>query len=106
MGSKQSMLLNGLGDTILEHGSRSNRIVDLFSGSGAVAWFAAEALDIPVVAVDLQEYAAVMAASVIGRTHAVDPSRLVDVWISPAKRAVGRSSLRKLWEPLEPRNVE
>ena len=37
MGSKRSMLLNGLGDLLANNAPKTTRFVDLFAGSGAVA---------------------------------------------------------------------
>jgi adenine-specific DNA-methyltransferase len=94
------MLLNGLGETILGQAVGRARVVDLFSGSGAIAWFAAERTDLPVVAVDLQEYAAVLARAVISRTRAADASKLKSRWLLPARRALVLSRQRKAWEPI------
>lgn len=80
MGSKRAMLQNGLGKLLREEGATATRIVDLFSGSGSVAWFAAQEFSVPVVAVDLQSYAAVLSRSVIERTHAVDAKAIAKNW--------------------------
>lgn len=62
--------------------------MDLFSGSGAVSWFAAESLGLAVSAIDLQEYAVLTTAAVIERTKPASASRLVDSWIQPARQAL------------------
>src|SRR2546429_3230387 len=95
MGSKRALLANGLGETILLQGSGSGRIVDLFSGSGAVAWYAAERVDCPTRAVDLQRYAAVLAEAVIARTHKLDARRLEAAWINSARN---RRERYKVWK--------
>jgi adenine-specific DNA methylase len=94
MGSKRSMLTNGLGEMIRHRATYSERIVDLFCGAGAIAWFAAEWTKRPVLAVDLQAYSAVLAGAIIERTMPIDSDVLEDEWLGRARRA--RSRLR-LW---------
>lgn len=96
MGSKRAMLRNGLGTLIVNRARYAKRIVDLFSGSGAVAWFAAQHVRLPVIASDLQEYARVLAASVVLRTRRVDPSRLRESWLSPVRRSVAQLRIGRL----------
>ncbi len=48
MGSKRSMLLNGLGELLTEESKDAKRFIDLFSGSGAVATFVAKRFPIEV----------------------------------------------------------
>jgi len=93
MGSKRSMLQNGLGELICDRAQYARRIVDLFCGGGAVAWFAAENTARPVLAVDLQTYAVVLARAVIGRNIPLDPNQLVVKWLNQVKH--GR--VRSLW---------
>ncbi len=81
MGSKNALLANGLGRVIVEEAKQANRIVDLFCGSGAISWFAAERTVLPVLAIDLQEYAVVMARSVIGRTSSLEPDDIEQAWL-------------------------
>jgi adenine-specific DNA-methyltransferase len=88
MGSKRSMLENGLGQLIRAHSVHAKRVVDLFSGSGAVAWFAAENTKCPVLAIDLQRYSKVLAASVIQRTKTVNPETIGRRWLEKASLAV------------------
>lgn len=85
MGSKRAMLKNGLGELLVEESANSNRVVDLFSGGGSVAWFAATQLNKPVLALDLQEYAKVLAASVIHRVSESNYTQLYEQWIDRAK---------------------
>jgi adenine-specific DNA methylase len=77
------MLRNGLGDAIRDAAESSDRVVDLFSGSGAVAHYAARYTQRPVVANDLQSFSAVFAAAVIGSTSPVRTSD-VDAYVDRA----------------------
>jgi len=95
MGSKRAMLRNGLGEALRQHASDATRIVDLFSGSGSVAWFAAEMTPLPVLAVDLQGFCSVLARAVIERPVALEPRVLGNRWIAAAWECC-RSS--PLWE--------
>ena len=91
MGSKRALLNNGLGD-ILRHESRhAGRLVDLFCGASAVSWFMATRLGKAVLACDLQEYATIMARSVIGRTHTLDHQTLAADWLGAARSDVART---------------
>lgn len=85
MGSKRTMLRNGLGNVILEHGQSANRIVDLFCGSGSISWFAAEEISRPVLAVDLQGFAVVLAGAVIERTNLLDAEVVARSWLEQAR---------------------
>lgn len=84
MGSKRTLLRNGLGKTLVQESASSNRFVDLFSGTGRVAWHVAEAVDVPVLAVDLQYYSAVLAAAIIERDKPVDSRVVLERWITKA----------------------
>ena len=95
MGSKRAMLGNGLGAAVTRGARRADRIVDLFSGSGAVATYAAEATDLPVRAVDLQQYAVPLAASVITRTAPADAEEISSAWLD---RACNELSADPSWE--------
>jgi adenine-specific DNA methylase len=77
MGSKRAMLRNGLSDIIEAAAASSNRIVDLFTGSGAVAWHLGERIDRPVLATDLQLFAVQMANAILSRTRRSN----TDVWL-------------------------
>lgn len=85
MGSKRAMLLNGLGQVIRDEAAGAKRFVDLFSGSGMVSWFAGQNTSLPVVAVDLQLYAVVLARSVLARTSMLSAPKLERDWIAKAK---------------------
>lgn len=80
MGSKHKLLTNGLGQLILEESRHAERVVDLFCGGSSVAWFVAEKTMRPVLATDLQQYAVVLARSVITRTKALDPVGTAKDW--------------------------
>ena len=95
MGSKKTLLFNGLGTVIEEHGQSYNRIVDLFCGASSVSWFAAKQLRKPVLACDLQEYAVVLAGSVIERTQPADWICVEREWLSPARATLNRW---KVWK--------
>ena len=82
MGAKHALLASGLGQLIIEESRRVDRVVDLFCGGGSVAWFAAENTELPVLAIDLQQYAVILAGSVIGRTKALDPDAVAEEWFS------------------------
>src|SRR5690348_5528186 len=96
MGSKRAMLRNGLGAVILHESDSHRRIVDLFCGSAAVAWFAAENTRLPVLAVDLQSYAVTLARSVIERLSILDARDLCDQWLSPVEVALSQPKFRKM----------
>lgn len=81
------MLQNGFGNAIAEVAVRSERIVDLMAGSGAVAWYAAQNFDQPVLAVDLQAYSAVLSAAVISRTRGLNVPKLECDWVQKAQRS-------------------
>ena len=80
MGSKRAMLQNGLGKLLVAESEGKTRVVDLFCGGASVAWYAAQKLPIPVHAIDLQNYAVVMARSVIGRAQKVNHSVTWKAW--------------------------
>src|SRR3989339_1009998 len=85
MGSKRSMLRNGLGELICQEAKYARRIVDLFCGAGSVAWFAAEKTSRPTLAVDLQTFSAILARAVIGRKCPLDSNKLVEKWLNKVK---------------------
>lgn len=83
MGSKRQMLQNGLADILGTEAKSASRVVDLFSGSAAVSWFAASTLRRRVLASDLQEYACVLARAVVGRTSVLPLDRVEREWLNP-----------------------
>lgn len=93
MGSKRSMLQNGLGGILCEESRNAARIVDLFCGAGSVSWFAATELRKKVLACDLQQYATTLAGAVVNRTKPAKPSS-TEEWLS---KAVSTMSGLKGW---------
>jgi adenine-specific DNA-methyltransferase len=84
MGSKRSMLLNGLGDLLASTASKTTRFVDLFAGSGAVAIHVATKYDVLVVASDLQQYSAVLTGAVLERQSELECEQ---IWLDWHDRA-------------------
>ncbi|EHR00085.1 DNA adenine methylase [Bradyrhizobium sp. WSM471] len=84
MGSKRSMLRNGLGTLLDREVPKATRFVDLFAGSAAVASHVAQRFDIEVVATDLQTYSVILANAIVSRKRTFDPQRLWDNWFRRA----------------------
>jgi adenine-specific DNA-methyltransferase len=80
MGSKRTMLQNGLGELLGREGATARRFVDLFAGSGAVAIHIARRFPIPVLAFDLQRYSVVLTGAVIGRKYNLNWQSIWDTW--------------------------
>lgn len=81
MGSKRVMLQNGLGSLILEESKKADRVVDLFCGAGSVVKFAAERTNIPVLAIDLQQYSIILANAILKKITAIDSGNLEKGWL-------------------------
>jgi adenine-specific DNA-methyltransferase len=79
MGSKRWMLRNGLGHLLQEELSRANRFLDLFTGSGAVAHFAART-PVPVFAYDLQRFSVALADAVVSRDRKISHGPFWAAW--------------------------
>ncbi|MFI2565412.1 DNA adenine methylase [Paenarthrobacter sp. NPDC018779] len=88
MGGKAALLRGELGEIVLREAVTAERFVDLFSGSGSVSHFVAESLEVPVLSVDLQHYAAVLAESVTGRTAPTSDAWVKGDWVNQARKAV------------------
>jgi adenine-specific DNA-methyltransferase len=88
MGSKRSMLRNGLGDILNREVPKAKRFVDLFTGSAVVASHVAQNFDVEVLASDLQQYSVVLANAVISRSRSIDADRLWEKWIASAQEIV------------------
>ncbi len=86
MGSKRTMLANGLGDLLAEEIPKHTRFIDLFSGSAAVAWHAARHFCIETHAYDLQLYGSVLAAAILKRTSVFDGQICWEKWKRRAER--------------------
>ena len=98
MGSKRQMLANGLGKILRRRAADSKRFVDLFAGSGAVSWYVAENTASSVVAADLQQFAAVLAESVICRNQVIDGEAL---WLGWRTRAEALVEANPLLRPVD-----
>jgi hypothetical protein len=85
MGSKRSMLQNGLGDLLKAEMPKHERVVDLFCGGSSVSWFAATNSSCTVHSVDLQAYAVAMAAAVTERDSVIDSASVVKSWTIAAR---------------------
>ncbi len=88
MGSKRSMLLNGLGTLLEREIVDADRFVDLFTGSAAVANHVAQKYNVPVLASDLQAYSVVLANAVLQRRHKLDWKKHWSGWHSRAAHRV------------------
>src|SRR5882762_3442876 len=114
MGSKRSMLANGLGKILKAETANARRFADLFVGSGAVAWYIAENTCCRVRAADLQLFAVSLAEAVITRKGVVDPDSVWKAWYRDALRSIRRNCLfgeaerfdRTKWESARRRSVD
>ena len=88
MGSKRSLIDNGLGIVISESFRSTTRFVDLFCGASSVSWFAASQLSKRVLSCDLQEYAVILASSVIERSQPADWRRIETEWLTQARQVL------------------
>lgn len=95
MGSKREMLRNGLGEAIGREISGARRFVDLFTGSAAVAWHVAARWDVPVLAIDLQQFAVALADAVIGRRTAISWTAVAAHWMHRARLRLDREVIYK-----------
>lgn len=91
MGSKALLLQKGLGDLIKSESRWASRFVDLFTGAGHVSHFVARHTHLPVVAVDLQNYATTLAKAVIERIAPINQIRLESLWLEVAVRNARKS---------------
>lgn len=92
------MLGNGLGDALERSLRDANRVLDLFTGSAAVAWHVSERHDKEVLAGDLQSYSRILAAAVIERTTPILNLDWVDSWM---RRARGHISGHPKWKEIK-----
>jgi adenine-specific DNA-methyltransferase len=114
MGSKRVMLSNGLGEVLRSQLIGAKRFADLFAGSSAVAWFAAENSECRVLASDLQSFAVALAEAVITRDEALDSERIWPSWKENAKVWLSENELYskanlfdgEKWGKARRRNVE
>lgn len=94
MGSKRKLLAGALSEVLEIELQGKKRFVDLFSGSGAVSHYVSSKYSIPVVAVDLQKFATILADSFLSRTQKIDGEALAEQWCHLARRAYNKSALR------------
>lgn len=95
MGSKKTLLENGLGKLILEVSNDKKRFIDLFSGTGSVAIHVAKNTNLEVVAVDLQKYSAIMSDVILSRVAPHDTSSIFDIWLPSVVKRLHKS---KFWK--------
>src|SRR5713101_959103 len=113
MGSKRSMLANGLGKILRAETANANCFADLFVGSSAVAWYIAENTRCRVRVADLQLFAVSLAEAVITRRRTIEAESVWKVWQWDAQRSVSRNCLfheaevfdRANWERARRRSV-
>lgn len=92
MGSKRSMLSNGLGQLICEQAKYARRIVDLFCGSASISWFASENTKLPVLSADLQLYSVILARAITGRTIPLDIEPIFTEWLQTTRNNLAESN--------------
>lgn len=85
------MLQGTLGSHVLQEAQRSDRFVDLFSGTGSVAKYVATRTTTSVLAVDKQAYGALLAGSVLERTSPLDGRNLTQQWMARAEHYLSRN---------------
>lgn len=101
MGSKRTLLENGLGDIILRSCDGKSRFIDLFSGTGSVATYVAKNAKIEVVAVDLQAYSATMSDAILSRTAGYRTEDILEIWLPNVIQKLQNSKLWKQVKKLE-----
>jgi len=106
MGSKRSMLQNGLGKLIIEQSQNSDRFVDLFCGAGYVSWFVAENTNLPVYSIDLQSFSVILSKSIIGRDIPLQSVELCKKWLYLVEQERKKTVLWKSATELESSNRE
>ncbi|EAQ96680.2 Adenine-specific DNA methylase [Congregibacter litoralis KT71] len=94
MGSKRTMLKNGLGDVIDKSIASAPKVYDLFTGSGAVASHIAQRYQKAVIAVDLQTFAVVLAKSVLERDSAIADNSWICRWFARASAVQDMAMLK------------
>jgi adenine-specific DNA methylase len=98
MGSKRAMLGNGLGEALGRSLADAERVLDLFTGSAAVAWYVAEQHGKEVLASDLQMYSTVLAASVIERIAPIADRSWVESWMRRARNCI---AAHRWWQDIK-----
>lgn len=98
MGSKRTLLENGLGELIINCCNGHERFIDLFSGTGSVATYVAKRLNLEVIAVDLQQYSAIMTDAILSRTTAYDVQQIIETWLPVIEKKIQSS---KVWKRIQ-----
>lgn len=101
MGSKRSMLLNGLGEALNRAIPGKRRFVDLFTGSAAVACHVAERYPVPVLASDLQQYSVALANGLLSRDGLMTSDHWRLTWFEDAQRIIERDPLHNAFKTLQ-----
>jgi len=89
MGSKRTMLQNGLGELLAREAVGMKRFVDLFAGSGAVGIHIGQRHAVPILAYDLQEYSVALANAVINRDSKLRGTVVWENWFKRAELWLG-----------------
>lgn len=84
MGSKRSMLGNGLGEALHESVASASKVYDLFTGSGAVASHIAQRYEKEVIAADLQSYAVALTKCILERDKPITDDKWISRWFARA----------------------
>ena len=100
MGSKRSLLNNGLGHLLITETNNHRRFIDLFSGSASVSWFVATNAIIPVYAFDLQHYSMILNNSVLKRIQPL-PIALFNSWLEESYMLFKSSYIANIIERIE-----
>ena len=87
MGSKKTMLKNGLGELLLQEAPKANRVFDPFCGSSSVVWFLAEQTDRQIIAGDLQKFSTDLANALLLRNAPLKTDELLTLenWVTLSK---------------------
>lgn len=86
MGSKKTLLANGLGELIIEKSKNAANFYDPFCGSASVVWFASAKIANKIYASDLQSYSIFLANSVLLRTKQYSAKKLINSWLIPVEK--------------------
>ncbi len=84
------MLNNGLSDVLDRELNSAMRFVDLFAGSGAVSLHVARNSNIPICAIDTQDYSAALINAVVRRKRAFDYKPTFNAWVRRAKLKISK----------------
>lgn len=87
MGHK-GRIVSAIGEQVQTLAGDARALCDAFCGSGVVAWTLAERFNRPVLAGDLQSFAAARAAGVVTRTAPLSHLAFVERWFQRAKDLV------------------